>query len=60
MTMTRPAATEFAHFYAGYVAQVPDSGPVSDLQAQDWYQQDSEVWAVVVKPWILVQIPPSS
>lgn len=34
MTMTRPAATEFAHFYAGYVAQVPDSGPVSDLQAQ--------------------------
>lgn len=34
--------------------------PVSDLQAQDWYQQDSEVWAVVVKPWILVQIPPSS
>lgn len=29
--------------------------PVSDEQASRWYQEDSEVWAVVVKPWILVQ-----
>lgn len=29
--------------------------PVSDRQALDWYQADTEVWAVVVKPWILVQ-----
>ncbi len=28
---------------------------VSDQQAMDWFQQNSEVWAVVVKPWILVQ-----
>jgi len=30
-------------------------GPVSDRQASAWYQDDSPVWAVVVKPWILVQ-----
>lgn len=34
MTMTRPAPTEFAQFYAGYISKVPDSGPVADLQAQ--------------------------
>lgn len=30
-------------------------GPVSDLQALTWCQVDTEVWAVVVKPWVLVQ-----
>ncbi len=29
--------------------------PVSDDQARFWLEQDSDVWAVVVKPWILVQ-----
>lgn len=29
--------------------------PVSDAQASQWYDQKTEVWAVVVKPWILVQ-----
>lgn len=29
--------------------------PVSDEQASQWYDQKTEVWAVVVKPWILVQ-----
>lgn len=29
--------------------------PVADQQASDWYQNDSEVWAVVVRPWVLVQ-----
>lgn len=29
--------------------------PVSDQQAIDWFKADAEVWAVVVKPWILVQ-----
>lgn len=29
--------------------------PVSDQQASDWYEQKTEVWAVVVKPWVLVQ-----
>lgn len=30
-------------------------GPVSDQQAIDWLANNVEVWAVVVKPWILVQ-----
>lgn len=29
--------------------------PVSDQQAQLWFEQQYQVWAVVVKPWILVQ-----
>jgi len=29
--------------------------PVSDRQAINWLEADTEVWAVVVKPWILVQ-----
>jgi len=28
---------------------------VSDRQAIDWLEADADVWAVVVKPWILVQ-----
>ncbi len=28
---------------------------VSDQQASDWFAADADVWAVVVKPWILVQ-----
>lgn len=28
---------------------------VKDLQAQQWYDEDAIVWAVVIKPWILVQ-----
>lgn len=30
-------------------------GPVSDQQAIHWLANNVEVWAVVVKPWILVQ-----
>jgi len=30
-------------------------GPVSDQQAREWLGNDAQVWAVVVKPWILVQ-----
>ncbi|MDD2760509.1 MAG: DUF2288 domain-containing protein [Methylomonas sp.] len=30
--------------------------PVSDQQAQDWLASKATVWAVVVKPWILVQV----
>jgi hypothetical protein len=29
--------------------------PVSDQQAMHWIDNDAEVWAVVVKPWVLVQ-----
>lgn len=28
---------------------------VSDQQAIDWFESNADVWAVVVKPWILVQ-----
>ena len=28
---------------------------VSDQQAAEWIQDDVQVWAVVIKPWILVQ-----
>ncbi len=28
---------------------------VSDQQALNWLESDADVWAVVVKPWILVQ-----
>lgn len=30
-------------------------GLVTDEQALRWFETDTEVWAVVVKPWILVQ-----
>ena len=28
---------------------------VKDAQAQAWYEQNALVWAVVIKPWVLVQ-----
>ncbi|WP_096087167.1 DUF2288 domain-containing protein [Agaribacterium haliotis] len=28
---------------------------VSDTQAQAWFDQQAEVWAIVIKPWVLVQ-----
>lgn len=28
---------------------------VKDTQAQIWYEQNALVWAVVIKPWVLVQ-----
>lgn len=30
-------------------------GRASDAQASAWHEADTELWAVVVKPWILVQ-----
>lgn len=29
--------------------------PVSDLEARSWHEADAVVWAVVVKPFVLVQ-----
>ena len=40
------------------VKQWMDEGkvaPVSDDQARYWFDSDATVWAVVVKPWVLVQ-----
>lgn len=28
---------------------------VKDSQAKTWYEQDTVVWALVIKPWVLVQ-----
>lgn len=28
---------------------------VKDTQAMQWYETDALVWAVVIKPWVLVQ-----
>lgn len=28
---------------------------VKDEQAQHWYEKNALVWAVVIKPWVLVQ-----
>lgn len=30
--------------------------PVTDDQAGDWFETDATVWAVVVAPWVLVQL----
>jgi len=32
-------------------------GPVSDEQARDWVSSEPSLWAVVIKPWVLVQEP---
>jgi len=29
--------------------------PVSDQQALQWFEEKTSVWAVVIKPWVLVQ-----
>ncbi|WP_052315034.1 DUF2288 domain-containing protein [Thiocystis violascens] len=29
--------------------------PVPDRQARDWFETNASLWAVVVKPWVLVQ-----
>lgn len=45
------------------VAQWMDAGQiarVSDAQALAWYEADAEVWAVVVRPYVLVQPSKSS
>ena len=35
--------------------------PVSDAQAKQWIADDASLWAVVIKPWVLVQtITPKS
>jgi len=29
---------------------------VSDEKAREWLEQDQQLWTVVIKPWILVQL----
>jgi len=35
--------------------QAGSVAPVSDALAVDWQEANKELWAVVIKPWILVQ-----
>ncbi len=45
------------------VAQWLEAGqvaPVSDAQALQWYEADTMVWAVVVSPYVLVQVAEKS
>ncbi|WP_372748118.1 DUF2288 domain-containing protein [Litorivivens sp.] len=32
--------------------RVPD-----DTQAQQWFDENAEVWALVIAPWVLIQLP---
>ena len=52
------AALQIANDNSARIGQWMDSGEiatVSDAQARDWIDTDAIVWAVVVKPWVLVQ-----
>lgn len=31
--------------------------PVTDKQAQQWFSEKQLLWSVVIRPWILVQLP---
>ena len=51
-------ALQFANDNSTLVAEWMANGKisaVSDEQARHWYDSDASVWAVVVKPWVLVQ-----
>lgn len=51
-------ATQITQDNAAQVKLWMDAGlvdAVTDSQAQTWYEQDALVWALVVKPWVLVQ-----
>lgn len=39
----------------GQWAAAGQIGKLSDEQARDWYDTDADVWAVVVRPYVLVQ-----
>lgn len=48
--LTADNKAQFEHWMASN--QV---GEVTPDQARHWYDQDSELWAVVVAPWVLIQ-----
>ncbi len=51
-------ATEITKDNAVQVKAWMDAGlvdTVKDTQAAEWYEQDALVWALVIKPWVLVQ-----
>lgn len=51
-------AIQIADNNANQIKEWMDSGlldVVKDQQALEWFEQDAIVWAVVIKPWVLVQ-----
>jgi hypothetical protein len=51
-------ATEITKDNAAKIKAWMDAGlvdVVKDAQAQLWHEQNAVVWALVVKPWVLVQ-----
>lgn len=51
-------ATQITQDNAAQVKIWMESGlvdAVKDSQAKVWYEQDEIVWALVIKPWVLVQ-----
>lgn len=51
-------ASEVTKDNAAQVKAWMDAGlvdTVKDTQAAEWYEQDALVWALVIKPWVLVQ-----
>ena len=51
-------ATQISNDNATQVKAWMDAGlvdAVKDSQAQTWYEQDVILWALVIKPWVLVQ-----
>ena len=52
------AALQVSNDNSGQIRQWMNKGklaPVSDDQARYWIETDATVWAVVVKPWVLLQ-----
>lgn len=51
-------AVSMARDDAEVLARALETGEVarvSNAEAREWVERDAELWAVVVKPWILVQ-----
>ncbi len=51
-------ATQISEDNAAQIKQWMASGlldVVQDSQAMQWYDNDAVVWALVIKPWVLVQ-----
>ncbi|MBX2808051.1 MAG: DUF2288 domain-containing protein [Cellvibrionaceae bacterium] len=42
--------TQFEHWTGASLVH-----PVTDTQAKNWLDNNSSLWALVVKPWVLVQ-----
>jgi len=51
-------ATQIANDNAVQIKAWMDAGvvdTVKDAQAREWYDQNTILWALVIKPWVLVQ-----